>query len=78
MNGTNFYYAALALLAGIGIPILARLNTSVSQAIGNTGWAALILFSVGFAGTACSCWPPVSLSPQAGPGPRLTHIAPGC
>ena len=43
MNGT---YASIMLLAGIGVPILATLNTALGARIGSPAAAAAVLFSV--------------------------------
>lgn len=50
MNASS--YIALALAAGIGIPVMARLNASLGLAIASTGWAALLLFFVALCGVA--------------------------
>lgn len=52
MNSSNLSWIALAIAAGIGIPVMARLNATLAQSVGSTGWAALLLFGVAFAGTA--------------------------
>ena len=41
---TSFYYATLALMAGIGIPIMATLSSQLGLRIGSTSTAATILF----------------------------------
>ena len=46
----TFAYAAIMLLAGIGIPILAALNASLGTRIGSPAAAATILFVVAFSG----------------------------
>ena len=45
-------YALVMLAAGIGIPILAALNASLGQRLGNPAAAALCLFAVAFLATA--------------------------
>jgi bacterial/archaeal transporter family-2 protein len=52
MNSTSLSYAVLALLAGVGIPTMARLNASLGQAVDSPAWSALLLFGVAFVGTA--------------------------
>lgn len=52
MSSSNFSWIALAIAAGIGIPVMARLNATLAQSVGSVGWAALLLFGVAFAGTA--------------------------
>ena len=44
--------AAIMLLAGIGIPVLAALNAALGQRMGSPVAAGLILFLVAFASTA--------------------------
>ncbi|MFL0809416.1 MAG: DMT family transporter [Agarilytica sp.] len=46
---SNISYAAITLLAGIGIPIMAALNSALGSRIGSPIPAALILFSLAFA-----------------------------
>ena len=46
----NLTYAAVMLLAGIGIPILAALNAALGSRIGSPMTAAAILFSVAVIG----------------------------
>ncbi len=45
-------YAAIMLVAGIGIPILAALNAALGRLIGSPNTAAVILFAVAFAASA--------------------------
>ena len=45
-------YALVMLAAGIGIPVLAALNASLGQRLGNPAAAALCLFAVAFLATA--------------------------
>ncbi|MCB1400162.1 MAG: DMT family transporter [Rhodobacteraceae bacterium] len=47
-------YAAIMLLAGIGIPVLAALNARLGVRIGSPAAAATILFAVAFAGAAAT------------------------
>ena len=46
------HYAAIMLLAGIGIPLLAALNAALGQHIGSPAAAATVLFVVAFATAA--------------------------
>ena len=48
----NIAYATTMVLAGIGIPILAALNSSLGQRLGSPAAAALCLFTVAFTATA--------------------------
>jgi len=48
----NIAYATTMILAGIGIPILAALNSSLGQRLGSPAAAALCLFAVAFTATA--------------------------
>jgi uncharacterized membrane protein YdcZ (DUF606 family) len=48
----NIAYATTMVLAGIGIPILAALNSVLGQRLGSPAAAALCLFTVAFAATA--------------------------
>lgn len=45
-------YAAIMLVAGIGIPILAALNAALGKLIGSPNTAAVILFAIAFAASA--------------------------
>lgn len=45
------HYAAIMLLAGIGVPTLAALNAALGKSIGSPAAAALILFAVAFGTT---------------------------
>ncbi|MCU9846938.1 DMT family transporter [Defluviimonas sp. WL0024] len=44
-------YAAIMLVAGIGIPVLAALNAQLGARIGSPAAAATVLFAVAFAST---------------------------
>ncbi|MCV2888869.1 DMT family transporter [Ruegeria aquimaris] len=46
------HYAALMLIAGIGIPILAALNAALGKIIGSPTAAGVVLFAVAFAASA--------------------------
>lgn len=47
------FYAALMMVAGIGIPIMAALNAGLGARLANPAYAAVILFTVGlFASTS--------------------------
>ena len=48
----TFAYAALALIAGIGIPVMAALNGGLGARLGSPVAAALVLFLVGLAATS--------------------------
>lgn len=48
MNGPLFY-AAVALVGGVAVPILASINAAYGQALGNVHWASLTLCAVAFA-----------------------------
>ena len=52
MSGETMRYAAIMLLAGIGIPVLAALNARLGARIGSPPAAATILFSVALASAA--------------------------
>ncbi len=43
------HYAAIMLVAGIGIPVLAALNAALGRLIGSPNTAAVILFAIAFA-----------------------------
>lgn len=45
------HYAAIMLLAGIGIPLLAALNAALGVRIGSPAAAATVLFAVAFTAT---------------------------
>ena len=49
MSGLNntVFYAALMLVAGLGIPAMAALNSGLGQRLGNLTFATTILFVVG-------------------------------
>ena len=62
-------YAALALLAGLLIPVMARLNGTLSTTVGNVGWPALIVTGGAFVGglvfvAAQRSAPPAALAGQ--------------
>lgn len=46
------HYAALMLIAGIGIPLLAALNAALGRLIGSPTAAGVVLFAVAFAASA--------------------------
>ena len=46
MSTETLRYAAIMLLAGIGIPVLAALNAQLGNRIGSTAAAATVLFAV--------------------------------
>ncbi|NDW46860.1 DMT family transporter [Ruegeria sp. PrR005] len=46
------HYAALMLIAGIGIPVLAALNAALGKIIGSPTTAGVVLFAVAFAASA--------------------------
>jgi len=48
----NVSFAAVMVLAGIGVPVLAALNAGLGTRIGSPAVAALCLFAVAFAVTA--------------------------
>lgn len=50
MTPETFRYAAVMLLAGIGIPVLAALNARLGARIGSPAAAAAILFTVALLG----------------------------
>ncbi|MEZ5913870.1 MAG: DMT family transporter [Paracoccaceae bacterium] len=56
-------YAAIMLVAGIGIPVLAALNARLGARLGAPAAAATILFVVALAGTV------VVMALTSGPGP---------
>lgn len=45
---THFHYAAVMLVAGIGIPILAAMNAALGRGVGSPAAAATVLFVVAF------------------------------
>ncbi len=47
-------YAAIMVLAGIGIPVLAALNAALGVHLGSTTAASLVLFGVAFAAALCA------------------------
>jgi bacterial/archaeal transporter family-2 protein len=49
MPSQQSLYVAIALLAGVAVPVLASVNASFGQAIGNVWWASLMLCIVAFA-----------------------------
>ncbi len=52
MSLETFRYAAIMLVAGIGIPMMAALNTQLGKGIGSPAAAATVLFTVAFLATA--------------------------
>lgn len=52
MSADTVRYAAVMLLAGIGIPVLAALNARLGARIGSPAAAATILFAVAFGAAA--------------------------
>jgi transporter family-2 protein len=52
MSLETFRYAAIMLLAGVGIPIMAVLNTQMGKGIGSPAAAATVLFIVAFLASA--------------------------
>lgn len=68
MSAETLRYAVWMLFAGIGIPILAALNSQLGARLGAPVAAGFVLFSVGFAAAAIL----LLLSGQA---PRLTAIS---
>jgi len=70
MTGTlvnQYGYALLALLAGLGIPVMAAMNAHLGVQLHNTALSTVILFAVGLAvSTLCLLLftSPVSLSPS--------------
>ena len=48
MSSETLRYAAIMLLAGIGIPVLASLNAQLGNRIGSPAAAATVLFAVAF------------------------------
>lgn len=46
MSPETFRYAAIMLVAGVGIPVMAVLNTQLGKGIGSPAAAATVLFSV--------------------------------
>lgn len=70
MLNTTLGYAAIMLLAGIGIPILAAMNSALGTRIGSPVTAAAVLFTVAFIGA----W---TIASFAGlPGIRAVVFAP--
>ena len=69
MTADTIRYAAIMLMAGIGIPVLAALNAQLGQRIASPGAAATILFAVAFLGAA--------LTMAATSGPAPLSAAPG-
>jgi transporter family-2 protein len=52
MSVETIRYAVIMLLAGVGIPIMAVLNTQLGRGIGSPAAAATVLFTVAFVATA--------------------------
>ncbi len=69
MTAETLRYAAIMLLAGIGIPVLAALNAQLGQRIASPPAAATILFAVAFLGAA--------LTMALTTGPSALAAAPG-
>ena len=63
MSLETFRYAAIMLVAGIGIPMMAALNTQLGKGIGSPAAAATVLFTVAFLATAAV------MCLTSGPGP---------
>lgn len=70
------HYALIMLLAGIGIPLLAALNSALGQHMGSPAAAALVLFcvAVGCAGFATLVTGPGALAQMAG-APKHLFVA---
>jgi len=49
------FYSLLMLFAGIGIPIMATLNSRLAAQLGNPALATVILFAVGLESVDLSC-----------------------
>ena len=80
MPSAQALYAAIGLLAGVAVPILASINAAFGQAIGNVWWASMVLCVVALVTIAG-----VSLAAGSGlPGPSVLagaswwHFAAGC
>lgn len=80
MPSTQALYVAIGLLAGVAVPILASINASLGQAIGNVWWASMVLCVVAFATIGA-----VALATGSGlPGPSALagaswwHVTAGC
>jgi bacterial/archaeal transporter family-2 protein len=52
LSSETLRYASIMLLAGIGIPIMAVLNTQLGKGIGSPAAAATVLFTVALLATA--------------------------
>jgi len=52
MSLETFRYAVIMLFAGVGIPIMAVLNTQLGRGIGSPAAAATVLFTVALVATA--------------------------
>ncbi|MBG1232235.1 DMT family transporter [Aestuariivirga litoralis] len=52
MSPETFRYAAIMLLAGVGIPLMAALNTQLGKGIGSPAAAATVLFTVALIASA--------------------------
>lgn len=71
MSLETFRYAVIMLLAGVGIPIMAALNTQLGKGIGSPAAAATVLFTVALVATA------TVMFLTSGPGPlRLISTQP--
>lgn len=51
-SAETFRYAAIMLVAGVGIPVLAALNAALGVRLGSPGAAAVCLFAVAFVSAA--------------------------
>ena len=51
MSADTFRYAAIMLVAGVGIPLMAALNTQLGRGIGSPAAAATVLFTVALLAT---------------------------
>jgi transporter family-2 protein len=54
MSLETFRYAAIMLMAGIGIPVMAALNTQLGKGIGSPAAAATVLFTVALLAAAAA------------------------
>ncbi len=65
MTTDMFRYAAVMVLAGIGVPIMASLNAQLGARIGSPGVAAIILFVVGLVAATILVFATTGLAPLA-------------
>ena len=63
MGSDTLRYAAIMLVAGIGIPLLATLNTQLGSRIGSPAAAATVLFIVAFLASAVTYAATAGLEP---------------